>query len=325
MERERPTSQQVVEAQVDMLAAQATIDAGNRVLAAAGLPIDTPPGPTDLTINAVAVKLPALWPDNPNKWFLYCEGKFRLHNISKQQTMFDHCIQAMTAEQTDVVIDLMERGTSPTCYDDLKTAYIERRTPTTAERIQRLRKLGPLTSDQRPSDLLRLIERILGRNIDDDEIAKEEFLRRLPAQSQLIIRSQTDIFTVGQLAQMADRLASMPVLSQDFGISRVEVSRDDDAVTLTSINLQLSKLTSSNERISGEVNALKMSPAFAQSANRSSRAVSRDSPRRLRMFRGINDDGLCWYHQVWGTSARKCADGCRNAGSDRTGNDRAGR
>ena len=127
------------------------------------------------------------------------------------------------------------------------------------------------------------------------------------------------MFTVGQLAQMADRLASVPVISQDFGISRVEVSRDDDAVTLASINLQLSKLTSSNERISGEVNALKMSSAFAQSANRSSRAVSRDSPHRLRMFRGINADGLCWYHQVWGTSARKCADGCRNAGNDRPG------
>ena len=233
--------------------------------------------------------------------------------------MFDHCIQAMAAEQSDVVMDLMERGSSPTCYDDLKTAYIERRTPTTAERVQRLRKLGPLTSDQRPSDLLRLIERILGRDIDDDEIAKEEFLRRLPAQTQLIVRSQTDIFTVGQLAQMADRLASVPVITQDFGISRVELSRDDDAVTLASINLQLSKLTSSNERISGEVNSLKMSPVFAQSSNRSLRAVARDIPRRSRMFRGINADGLCWYHQVWGSSARKCADCCRHAGNDRAG------
>ena len=96
---------------------------------------------------------------------------------------------------------------------------------------------------------------------------------------------------------MADRLASVPVISHDFGISRVELSRDDDAVTLASINLQLSKLTSSNERISGEVNALKMSPAFAQSANRSSRVISHDTPRRSRMFSGINADGLCWYHQ----------------------------
>ena len=64
MERERPTPQKVVEAQVDMLEAQATIDTGKRVLAAAGLPIDTPQGTADLTINVVAVKLPALWPDN---------------------------------------------------------------------------------------------------------------------------------------------------------------------------------------------------------------------------------------------------------------------
>ena len=99
----------------------------------------------------------------------------------------------------------------------------------------------------------------------------------------------------------------------------MELSRDDDAVTLASINLQWSKLTSSNERISGEVNAPKMSPAFDQSANRSSRAVSRDIPRHSRMFGGIHADGLCWYHQVWGSSARKCAGGYRHAGNDRAG------
>ena len=111
-------------------------------------------------------------------------------------------------------------------------------------------------------------------------------MRSLPALMQLIVRSQRDIFTVAQLAQMADRLASVLVISQDFGISRVELSRDDDAVTLASINLQLSKLTSSNERFFyGPVNALKVSPAFAQYDNRSSRSVSRDIPRHSRMFR----------------------------------------
>ena len=40
--------------------------------------------------------------------------------------MFDHCIQAITTEQTDVVMDLMERVPSPTCSDDMKITYIER-------------------------------------------------------------------------------------------------------------------------------------------------------------------------------------------------------
>ena len=191
--------------------------------------------------------------------------------------MFDHCIQAMTAEQSDVVMDLMEKGPSTTCFADLKTAYIERHTPSTSERVQRLRKLGPLTSDQRPSDLLRLIERILGRAIDEDEIAKDEFLRRLPAQTQLIIRAQTGIFTVGQLAQMPDRPISVPVISQVCAISQLELSRDEDAATLMSINQQLSRLTATNDRISGEVAELQRSSAFSQSGNRRSRAAEDNS------------------------------------------------
>ena len=80
----------------------------------------------------------------------------------------------MTAEQTEVVMDLMERGPSPTCYDDMKTAYRAAYTNHGWTNTE-FAKVGPLTSDQRPSDLLRLIEQIIGRNIDGDEIAKGEF------------------------------------------------------------------------------------------------------------------------------------------------------
>ena len=172
----------------------------------------------------MALKLPALWPDNPRKWFLYCERKFRLHRITAQQTMFDHCIHAMTADQSDVIMDLMERGSSHNCYDELKRAYIERRTPTTAERVQRLRKLGPLT-DQRPSDLLRQMERILGQSIEGDEIGQEQFILRLPAQTQLIVRSQADPFTIEQLAQMADQLASVSVMHKCLPSSQSHTQR----------------------------------------------------------------------------------------------------
>ena len=86
---ELPTPHQVQQAQ--------------EVLAAAGLPVEMTHG----HVNGVAMTLPALWPDNPNKCFLHCEG-FRLHRITAQQTMFDHCIHAMSAEQSDVVMDLLE-------------------------------------------------------------------------------------------------------------------------------------------------------------------------------------------------------------------------
>ena len=105
--------------------------------------------------------------------------------------MFDHCLHAMSADQSDVVMDLMEKGPSDNAYAELKSTYLERRTPTTAERVQRLHALGPL-GDQRPSDLLRMIERILGRTVQGDEIATEELLTRLPERIQLIVRAQAD-------------------------------------------------------------------------------------------------------------------------------------
>ena len=83
----------------------------------------------------------------------------------------------MSSDQSDsdVVMDLMEKGPSDNAYAELKPTYLERRTPTTAERVQRLHALGPL-GDQRPYDLLRMIERILGRTVQGDKIATEEFL-----------------------------------------------------------------------------------------------------------------------------------------------------
>ena len=96
-------------------------------------------------------------------------------------------------------MDLMEKGPSPNCYNELKAAYIERHSPSIADRVQRLCTLGQLT-DQRLTDLLRLMERILGRSLQGDDITTEELIRRLPVQTQLIVRAQTDILTVEQLA-----------------------------------------------------------------------------------------------------------------------------
>ena len=108
-------------ARAELLSARETIDASIDVLAAAGLSMETPGRPPlSMEINTVALKLPALWPDNPRKWFLYCEENFRIHKITAQPTMFDHCMHAMTADQSDVVMDLMERGPSHDCYNDLK-------------------------------------------------------------------------------------------------------------------------------------------------------------------------------------------------------------
>ena len=125
--------------------------------------------------------------------------------------------------------------------------------------------------------------------------------------AQLIVRSPADLFTVEQLAQMADRLASVPVMdemSPNFAITHAESSRENEVMSLSFLHQQLSKLTTSNDIIATEVSELNRSVSCTGNHR------SRGGPRRARMYRGLNAEGLCWYHLVWGSSATKCADGC---------------
>ena len=187
--------------------------------------------------------------------------------------------------------------------------------------MQRLRQLGPLT-DQRPSDLLRCMERILGRSIEGDEIGQEEFLYRLPAQTQLIVRSQADLFTVEQPAQMADGQASVPVMhdvSANFANTHAEASREHEIISLASLHQQLSKLTASNDIISAEmteINGRLHIPAIIV------HGVSLVQIPLPVVARGCTAASMrmVFAGTIWsGASGNKCADGCRKAGNTRSG------
>ena len=51
-------------------------------------------------LNAVAVKLPLLWPDNIETWFIQTESQFRLKGVYSSQTKFDYCVESMSQEVT---------------------------------------------------------------------------------------------------------------------------------------------------------------------------------------------------------------------------------
>ena len=163
-----------------------------------------------------------------------------------------------------------------------------------------------------------MIERILGRTVQGDEIATEEFLTRLPERIQLIVRAQADIFTVEQMAKMADRLVSVPVTHGTFSVTQTHQPHQEvEPLTMSTLHRQMALLTSSNERMIAEVGQLKKTYRGPQGGSRTNAASSERN--RLKMFRGLNDEGVCWYHAAWGSNARKCVNGCRQAGNDRAG------
>ena len=73
-------------------------------------------------IQAVSVKLPEFWTDDPEIWFLRAEAQFRSKSIIIDQTKFDYIITALdnraAAEVKAVLLNPPEQGK----YNALKTA-----------------------------------------------------------------------------------------------------------------------------------------------------------------------------------------------------------
>ena len=118
---------------------------------------------------------------------------------------------------------------------------------------------------------------------------------------------------------MADRLVSVPAVTH--GTLSVAQShqphQEVDPLTMSTLHHQMALLTSSNERMVADVGQLKKTYRGPQGGSRTNAASSERN--RLKMFRGLNDEGVCWYHAAWGSNARKCVNGCRQAGNDRAG------
>ena len=82
---EPPTPQLVERARAELLAARETIDAGNDVLAAAWLSFETGRlAPAKHGDKHGGGKTASIMTGQSAKWFLYCEGKFRLYRITAQ-------------------------------------------------------------------------------------------------------------------------------------------------------------------------------------------------------------------------------------------------
>ena len=157
----------------------------------------------------------------------------------------------------------------------------------------------------------RMIERILGRTVQGDEIATEEFLTILLERIQMTVLAQASIFTVKHIANMVDRLVSVPVTRGTFSVAQShQPHQEDDTLPMSTLHRQTALLTSLNERMIAEVGHLKKTYRGHQCGSRMNVARS----ERRRMFRGLHDEGVCWCRAAWGYNARKYVNGCSQSG-----------
>jgi len=253
-------------------------------------------------VQAVSLKLPPYWPNDPQIWFAQVEAQFATRGITVQRTMFDYVVANLTPDIAIEIRDLILKPPEENPYNVLKGQLIKRTAASEQRRLQQLLSTEEL-GDHKPTQLLRRLQQLAGDTpgLLDGNFLKELFLQRLPSQVRMVLASTRDNTPMEDLAQLADKI--------------IEVAAPPIVSTVTP------QQTSEMEQLKSEIASLTkvVSSLKQQHFRRRSKSPYRGrspGPPRQRRYSSSQDSDLCWYHQTFGDSARKCKPPCSKSGNE---------
>ncbi len=268
---------------------------------------DIPPVKEAISITAVSVKIPSFWPADPQIWFAQIEAQFCTRGITSEKMMFDHIIASLTPEYAQEVRDLILSPPDTNPYTQLKKQLVDRTAASEQRRLQQLFHAEEL-GDRRPTQLLRRMQQLLGRDpasSTDTAFLRELFLQRLPANVRMVVASM-DAKDLPDLAQLADKIMDVypPTISTVTASPEVAELRSEVA-SLRQLVESLARQNSTLDR-PDPYSFRKRTPSRSRPASPVAQSTS----------------SLCWYHRQYGQDARKCTPPCS---AQSQGNDQASR
>lgn len=247
--------------------------------------------PTD--INALIVKLPAFWANNPRTWFIQAEAQFALGKITADVSKYNYVVATLPEDIADSVSDILENPPNADVYKNLKDTLIDRHSLSLEARIKKLvsdEEMG----DRKPSEYYRALKRLAGSTSTvGEELLKKLWVSKLPQTISLALIPQKDD-EVDKLTKLADSVW--------------------EAIKTANVSAVSTGSTPNNDDLRGEINSLKAmieKLSFDRSRGRS-RNRSRDQYRsnnnhrsRSRSSRYNPNGKFCYYHFKFGEKAAK--------------------
>jgi len=261
---------------------------------------NTPDPPVAPPRSVQAANYPPLreyCPSNPALWFKRVEIYFAYRGISSENRKFTEVIMRIPDNVMEEVEDVLDKVTDPshrTPYSTLKKAIIDRVGLSTSERIRTLLEGLDLGQD-RPSALLRKMK----SNAPDcqnnkplEDLLRELWLKKLPADIQMVLAALPAETTLDVLAQTADN------------VSQVHRSTGSVAAVseASSIDARLDRVLELLEK------TLRITHASRSSSSSSSRPFNRSRSRSQTP--GRSKSNICRIHRKFGKEARYCIKPC---------------
>lgn len=260
------------------------------------------------------LKIPAFYKEDPESWFMQIEMIFEIHNIKNDKRKFGYVMTNLDASLYNHVKDLW---TNPPAdglkYETLKTRIIGAFQDSKLTRLRKLMQSHELGTDK-PSVFLRRLRNHSGGMCDD--FLKVLFMEQLPPHVRSTL-SIDETIPLDSLAKMADNMMD----AFDHGISSVShSSRPFHQPTTSSSQLSQQPTSQVQEMIFNMFSALSTKVEALQSEVRqnqhrsSSRGRNRNFGNRHRSSsrsrnqynNHASQHEWCWYHQTFGTKAKKC-------------------
>jgi len=153
------------------------------------------------TVQAVTIKLPEFWPDDPEVWFARAEAQMNTRGITVDTTKFDHIVTALDNSAASEVKSVLVNPPAVNKYEALKKALLDAFSRSQAQKDAELLALSGL-GDRKPTALLRKIRNL---NSDAETLRRALFLAQLPSEVRGVLAGQ-EFATLEKLAEAADRI-----------------------------------------------------------------------------------------------------------------------
>ncbi|KAJ0169205.1 hypothetical protein K1T71_015300 [Dendrolimus kikuchii] len=242
----------------------------------------------------VGVRLPPFWPEEPAVWFAQIEGCFALSRITDDETKYHYVSAQLEHRYAAEVKDILTNPPATGKYETLKTELIKRLSASREKEVTQLLMHEEL-GDRRPSQFLRHLRHLAGKDIPDDFI-RTIWTSRLPTSLQTVIASQPQS-TLEALADLADKVHDLvPATPQVSAVDNIPGSVVDR------IFKEIAELSRKVEALSANRREGRSRPR-----GRNQRSRSRTRTRSESNYRRFP---VCFYHHKYGDGARTCVKPC---------------
>lgn len=186
----------------------------------------------EIAANAVALKLPNFWTNQPETWFAQAEAQFSIRGITSDATKYYYVVAALDQDTAARLLDTLQNPPDADKYATLKAQLLKAYGFSRRERAAKLLDITSL-GDRKPSVLLAEMRALSGGHTNC-MLFEELFLRAMPHDIRLQL-AEEDFADIDKLGARADALLHTKSQNSGIACNRIKVKRPTSNKEQTSI------------------------------------------------------------------------------------------